>query len=293
MRKIVMLGSLSALTLLAGCNGAKTSAEGAKTLSEPKPVAFKLQKGQPVELMLAKRLDAGACKEGDYAPLVLAEDLLDSSGTVVLTKGAVVDAEVSWSRSEGTLSGVMGQPARLEIRLKPLKIDGTQSVPLTAEAEKTDEPFAFNRSNTGLPGTNSEKLEELLKDEINRQTLEQVAKMFDGEEVDLGSDQAKASLQRIASELGLNETRQLVEKGSSDWQRVGDSVKKLQSGSLLSLATGDGALALGAVMELANLAGDVGGKLADSLKGRTIRAFPGTRLTVYVAEESSGTIKKG
>ncbi|MBX3120248.1 MAG: hypothetical protein KF784_14375 [Fimbriimonadaceae bacterium] len=290
MRRMWIFGILAGVVLVSGCGSGSSAKAETPEAAKSRAVEVTLTKGQPVQLMLAKRLDAGSCKQGDYVPLLVAEDLQDAAGNIVFPRGSVVDGEVTWSRSEGTLSGVMGQPARLEIKLKGLKLDSNHFVALCADADDSEKAYAFNRSNTGVAGTESTRLEQLLQEEVSRQTLEKVSMMFNGEDVDLDSEESKAALDRIAQELGLNQTKRTVESGRSGISGVNDSIRQLQKGNLLTLANGEGALALGAVMELANLAGQVGGKLSASLKGRTIRAYPGTRLTAYVTEDSKVTI---
>lgn len=249
-----------------------------------------LKKGLPIELMLAKRLDAGTAKEGEYVPFIVTEDVKDDAGNVAFPKGSVVDGEVTWSRSEGTLSGLAGQPARLEVKFKGLKVDESTVFPLTADVAEADKPYSFNRSNTGLPGDGADQLDDILKDEVNRQALDQIMKAFNGEDVSLDSLDTKMALEKIADRLGLTQTKEVAQSSASSWMGMNQSIKDLQKGTLLSIATGEGALAVGAVLELANLAGEVGGKITDKLKGRTIRAFPGTKVKAYLTQDQ--TVRK-
>ncbi len=292
MRKVWIFGALS--LIVAGCNNSGTNqSHSSAGVTDPNLINVSLTKGQPVELMLAKRLDAGSCKEGDYVPLIVAEDVKDATGTVGIPKGTVVDGEVAWSRSEGTLSGMVGQPARLEIRVKGAKLDEAHTIPLCASVEDPEKAYAFTRDNTGLPGSETIQLDAILKDEAKRQALEQLNKAMSGEEVALESTETQMAIQRIAQELNLSETQKLVESSGSSWIGLSSSLKDLQKGNLLSIAGGEGTLAVGAAMELINLAGQVGGQITDKLKGRTIRAFPGTRVTVYlVADQKIGILGK-
>jgi hypothetical protein len=244
-----------------------------------------VSKGTAIPLMLAKQLNAGEAKEGDYVPLLVAENVI-VNGSTVIPKGTLAEGEVTWSRSEGSLSGLMNQPARLEVRIKGLKLD-SGSVALCALQEEPDKPYAFTRENTGKPVTDEAKVEELLKDELNRQLAEKLADLFDGKTPDMSTPDAQAALQKIAGEMGLNDTSKLLAQGQSNVGQIAGTIERLQRGDISGIAKGDLSLSLGAVMELANLAGGLGDKLSRSLKGRTIRAYPGTRLEVFVASDAT------
>src|SRR5688572_26788030 len=102
------VGLLGLVILLAGCS-APVNQQAATPIVVPK--------GAPVALVLAKQLNAGEAKEGEFVPLLVFEDV-KIAGRTAIPKGTLAEGEVTWSRSEGTLSGLVNTPARLEIKLK-------------------------------------------------------------------------------------------------------------------------------------------------------------------------------
>lgn len=267
--------ALLPILIIAGC---------AKTPEVPDvPVApVTVNKGTRVPLLLAKQLNAGEADSGDYVPFLVAEDVV-SEGRIVIPKGTLVEGEVTWSRSEGTLSGFMNQPARLEVKIKSLQI-GEKSVALATSEEDPEKAFAFTRDNTGRPSTDDTKVDEVLKDELNRQLAEKLTELFDGKSPDLSTPDSKLALQKIAGEMGLNDTKRLLNGGQDRVSQLATTIERLQKGDLQGVASGDLSLSLNSVMELANLVGGLGDKLSRTLKGRTIRAYPGTRIEVVIAE---------
>lgn len=254
--------------VLAGCSATVTK--------EVVPVKHPLEKGTPVSLILAKQLNAGSSKEGEVVPLLVAEDVLAPDGSVIIAKGTPAKGEVSWSRSEGTLSSLMNRPARLVIRLQ--SIEGTTPVPLCANKDTGAPEYELTRENTGVPGGDRPDLDDLLKDEASRRIAEALNDAFEGKTVDLSTPDAKAALDQIATKMGLTETRK------ADLGQVSGTIDRLQHGDFSGLAKGDVSLTLGAVMELANLAGGLGSKISRSLKGRTICAYPGTKVEAYTSQ---------
>lgn len=240
--------------------------------------------GTPVHLILAKQLNAGDTKQGEFVPLLVADDVL-VDGRIAIPKGSLATGKVTWSRSEGTLSGLMNQPARLEITLESLRLNG-DSIGLAADPSDSNKPFAFGRDNTGRPPSDDAKIESVLKDELNRQLAEKITELFDGKSPDLSTPESQVALERIAGEMGLQNTQNLIEGGKANVGQIASTIERLQRGDISSLARGDLSLSLGTVMELADLAGGLGSRISRSLKGRTIRAYPGTRVEAFIASDS-------
>lgn len=247
----------------------------------PPPVT--VSKGTQVHLILAKQLNAGDAQPGEFVPFLVAEDVI-VDGQIAIPKGTLAEGEVTWSRSEGSLSGLMNQPARLEVKIKSLKLDSGE-LTLAIDSEDLGKAYAFNRDNTGKPAADETKVDELLKDELNRQLAEKLTELFDGKTPDLTSPDSKLALDKIAGEMCLNDTRKLLDQGQANVGQLASTIERLQKGDLSGVAKGDLSLSLGAVMELANLVGGLGDKVSRTLKGRTIRAYPGTRIEAMVAEE--------
>lgn len=256
----------------------------ASKASEPQHVA--LPPGTPVPLVLARQINAGDTPEGSFVPLLVAEDLL-ANGKVAVPKGTLATGKVTWSRSEGTLSGLMNQPARLEVHIESLKTDSGE-VQLATELSDPKKPYAFTRDNTGVPASNDARVEELLKDELNRKLAEKLGELFEGRSPDVSAPESQEALKRIASEMGLTDTNKLLTEGRSNVGTIAGTIERLQRGDLSGIAKGDLSLSLASVMELANLVGGFGDRLSRSLKGRTIRAYPGTRVRAYVAPKLTG-----
>jgi len=282
MRNIVLAIGFAAL--LVGCS---SPAPEVTTIAKKVEVA----KGTTVDLVLAKQIDAGSTREGDYVPFLVANDVRDGEGNLILAKGSVVKAEVQSSRGEGSLSGLMNRPARLDVILKEVQaVDGTPVV-LVADNDKPDDPYRFTRENTGKPGVDSAKVDDLLKDETNRQLAEKLSAAFNGQTPDLFTPEAKEAMSKFASELGLNDTKKLLEKGQGDCEKISGAIERLQHGDLSGLTKGDLSLTLGSVVELANLAGGLGDRVSRSLKGRTIRAYPGTAVRAFIKDTYTVTVR--
>ncbi len=269
-----MLG-LSLLIAIAGC-----------TAQEPvKQQALTLPAGTTIPLVLAKDLRAGDAKEGEYVPFIVATDV-KVGDKVAVPKGTLAQGKVVWSRSEGTLSGLMNQPARLEVKLETLKL-ASGEVAIACDPKKPDEPYAFTRENTGKPSADETKLDELLKTEMNLRLAEKLNQVFEGKSPDFSTQESQEALTAIANEMGLNDTRRLLSEGKSNVGQITSTIERLQRGDLSGIATGDLSLSLGAVMELANLVGGLGDRVSRALKGRTIHAYPGTKIEAYLVTSAT------
>lgn len=277
----MMIGMRWALfLLLVGLLGGCAKSPEIATVPAP-PIV--VPKGTHIPLVLAKQLNAGEARPGEFVPLLVAEDVM-VDGRVAIPKGTLAEGEVTWSRSEGSLSGLMNQPARLEVKIKALKLEKGDA-PLAVDADDPGEAHAFTRENTGKPAANEAKVDELLQDELNRQLAEKLTELFDGKSPDLTTPDAKMALDRIAGQMGLTDTKRMLDGGETNVGQLAATIQRLQKGDLSGVAKGDLTLSLGAVMELANLVGGLGDKVSRTLKGRTIRAYPGTKIEALTAEE--------
>jgi len=253
------------------------------------PAQVQVPAGTEIPLVLIKNLRAGESQEGDSVPFLVSEDVL-VDGKVVVAKGTTVTGKVTWSRSEGTLSGLMNQPARLEVSFNDLALP-SGGLAVAANLDDPEHAYAFTRENTSRESASDPKLDELVADEAKKQVAEKLNQMFDGKEVTLDSSDTRKALKEIVDSMGMGETQKLLQGPDSNLNQLQSTVGRLQRGDLSAIAKGDLSLSLNSVLELANLAGGLGDRLARSLKGRTIHALAGTRLTVKV--KSATTVQVG
>ncbi|MCL4284953.1 MAG: hypothetical protein KJZ62_07600 [Fimbriimonadaceae bacterium] len=249
---------------------------------ESKVVSIDLPAGAEVELLLLTKLEAGQAKKGDEVPFLVARDVLDPAGNVAIERGAVVRGIVEGSRSEGTLSSMLNQPARLSVAIRPLALENGLSAGLASRSDdESDTIIEFTRENTTPKKLNSE--DRIDTDAEAKLLAEALERAFNGEELteamtEVDKDQL---LRDIASRYGLTETKAYVEGPRGSVSLLSETLRSLQRGNVTSLSGGEVALAVAAISELADFAGSVGSRLSRSLKGRTIRAYPGTRVKVY------------
>lgn len=262
---------LFAAVTLAGCHKASTPAPVATTPAVPSTRTVTLAAGTPVKLILLDELTSGGSPEGTTVRLALAEPV---DGLPAMTPA---DATVSASRTEGTLGAMMNRPARLNLTLGSLVGPNGAIIPLSADA-KAPKDYELNRGNTGRPDVAQKEPEEV--DISAGVAVQQLIEK--GESGGLDSKQVGD----LAHKLGMNETAKLADAGHLDQaQRLVQTVR--QGGSVAGLASGG---TVAAAMELVSLAGDVGHRLGRTLGGRNIRAYPGTIVPAYVAQDTTVTL---
>jgi hypothetical protein len=230
-----------------------------------------LAKGSEVRLLLVTPLEAGGTKSGDAVQFVVAEDVRVKDA-VVIAKGSAARGEVTNSRGEGMLSGLTNQPARLEVKVTEITAaDGTK-IPSTTV-------YSFNRGNTGRTEVMA-KIERLLGSENTKAAMEGLRKRIEsGENIDLNSPEMKKSLAEIGNELGIEELADAATSGKAS--ELADTVRMLRSGASLL----DGGLSLGGALQVINVVDQAGKRLDRMLRGRTIRAHPGTPLNATTADK--------
>lgn len=248
--------------------------------AESQPMAH-LPAGTRVELALATPLEAGKQSEGDLVDLVVAKPVAASNGRVLIAEGARAQGKVAWSRNEGTLSGLMRQPARLAIELEGVDaVDGRRVTISADQGGKKDARFDFDRENTSRSAVN---LDPVWQDQALRDALSKAAEaLASGNSDEL--DQVPAdTLRRAVEQLGLRQAEAQLKSDSDGTLRA---LKSLASGKgLAEAALGGQPLAvLKGVGELVGLLDDTANRLGRMLKGRTIKAPLGMRITGYVAE---------
>ena len=281
-RKLLLLAAL--LVVAVGC-GPKEVAEPPKVVTRKVHVA----PGLEVRAVLLSELTSGGSNEGDDVPMMVAEDIRDASGAVVVVKGTPLLGKVTWSRAEGALGALTNQPARLNFKFDTVPaVDGTALKLSAVTGEAKD--YELNRDNTGKTEP-SAQLEKLAEDTTNEQALEAVRELFDkGDASKLDSPETRQKLSAIAQQMGLANTSKLIEKNEVD--KMNDLVRQLrQGGTVAALASGGSATLVDAALELANVAGQVGSRLGRMLGGRNIKAYVGTPVKAYVIEAAEVTAK--
>lgn len=276
------------LLLAMGCKPTSGSAPASVT-------AISLAAGTEVPLTLLRQIEAGDAREGLLVPFMVAADVKDSAGSVLISKGSVTEGEVTWSRSEGTLSGLMNQPARLAVKLKHTRGAGDVTVPLCADRDKPDEAYQFTRENTGKPWERDEfdSMDAGLNEAVARSLAEF---METGDASRLSADtQAREWLLQATRKPGLEAARAYLdpeapERGQAEeLERV---VRHVRDGSITKLAGGEVMLAVTALQQFGKLAQSVEQSLSGKLKGRTIKAYVGTPVTAYVARDVQVKVSK-
>lgn len=274
---------LSFTVLLAGCGGPSPAPSEAKKA----PITVALSKGKAVPLILLRQIEAGGSREGLLVPFMVAEDVTDDAGHVLIEKGSVAEGEVTWSRSEGTLGGLMNQPARLAVRFNRTRASGGESVNLCADLEKPDEAFQFTRENTGRSEVESgQTLEGALNETVAR-SLNEFFTTGDPSRLDAETE-ARQWLIEATKAPGMEAARAYLDPDAPQRAQAGDLqrvVKHLQDGTITKLAAPELMLAANALSELGRLASSVDRSLGAKLKGRTIKAYAGTKVSAFVKEE--------
>lgn len=256
---------------------------GCSALPGAKPKQVAVAQGTKVELMLMQPLDAGGSEVGLKVPLALAEDLM-VDGQVVARKGTVVEGKVTRSRGASVAAQLIRQPARLEIEVGELATTGGDALALAGTYE-------FTRENTQADVRQS-RLETAWDTPEGREALSKLAeRLADGDRgARLDDPETEKALALLAKDLGLEDTRRLIE-GDGASEGLAGTLRALEKGNLSTLAGGELSLALGAISELGRVAGSVDRTLRERVKAPTIRAPIGTRLTVEVAEAAEVAVR--
>lgn len=243
----------------------------------------KLTKGTSVPAVLMANLESGEAKEGDAVPFLVVDDVRVGNA-VVVPKGTAFKGKVAWSRGQDALDAISNRPARLEVQVVELPAVDGKAVKLAATRElKEEEHLEFNRQNTGLDKL-APQIAAAVEDPKNAKALEALGQLVqNGSLGSVTEGTAKEELQKFTEAAGMSRLSEALTNGNQ--ASVEDLMKKLQSGQSISLAGADGALPLDAVIEVVRFAGQVPDRIGGMFKGRNIRAYIGTPVTVYVRED--------
>lgn len=224
-----------------------------------------------MELVLLDELTSGGSEKGTTVRLALSKPVNGLSAMSPAT------ATVSWSRTEGTLGGLSNRPARLALTFEGLKGPNGEEIPLSADPQEAKE-YELNRANTGRPETTDVEVASPGSEEESAQRAVQEL-IQQGESGGLDAKQVG----ELARKLGMNETAKLADAGRLN--EVQSLIRTVRGGgSIANLATGG---PVAAALELVTFAGDVSHRLGRNLGGRNIRAHPGTKISAYVARETT------
>lgn len=241
----------------------------AREAAPPEIKTYNLPSGTSVSVRLASALNAGASDVGSPVLLVV-DQPVSVDGATVIPKGSVVSAKVSKSRSEGTLSGLLNQPARLSIEIDSLAVNGIDIPVEFAEGKE----FDFDRDNTSDAKLD---VQQALSDPSQRAVLEGLAEALAKGQIPEVSD--VAVLESTAQGLGLRQLETAAKGGKSSLNSL---LSDLQSPAGIAKMVNGGQLdlALGAASEIIRLGDAAARGLGRALRGRTIRAPIGMNLTL-------------
>lgn len=242
--------------------------------SKPAPVS--LPKGTPVELILLEGIDAGGTKEGETVDMAVLKDVV-IQGKTVIPLGTKAVAEVSKSRGASLLGAVTNRPARLEITLKYIILQGGRKIPIALE---NGEPsYIFTQENTA-ERLNAAKVDNLWNDPGARDALVGIAKSaVDGK----GLGDGQAEFKNLADRLGMEKSKQLAENPTSGLT-LDQVLGAMADNDTGSMQGAQAVLLAQAVGEVSDLVSSVDHKVRGIFKGRTIRANMGTPVMVWTAE---------
>lgn len=270
---------IALIVAAAGCQGKQ---EAPTPASAPKVVEVEIPSGTKVTAVLLKQLESGIDDEGTEFPMLVAEDVKDPQGHVLIRQGTPMQGRVTWSRREGTLSGLMNQPARLKFAFESTVASDGTGLDLCADPKQPDEAYELNRGNTGLL-SNRKQIEEIASDEKNGQALAAMQDLFEnGDSAKLETEESRQRLAMIAQKLNLPGIAQVAQQNEmGKVKRLLDQLRQGASLSKLAPAATQGPVGLTAIMEMADVCRSVNDRMNHATHGRNIKAYVGTPLTAY------------
>jgi hypothetical protein len=249
-----------------------------------KTAPVKVAPGTKIPLTLMQELESGGTPTGTKVSFMVNQDV-EADGTVAIPKGSVVIGEVSWSRREGSLDGLMQRPARLNLKFKEAILADGKTVPIGGSPDSDE--FEFNRDNT----TPDREPEATSENPAVEEALTKLRTKLLESDPDLREEDLSPLLEGLAGNLKLQSTERILKQ--NELSEVNQLLKQLKgTGGVASLATGQAELAIAAVQELAQLANGVGRRMDRMLRGRNIKAYMGTEIELVVRDSASLNKKK-
>lgn len=253
----------------------------AKNNSERPKREVTLPDGAAVEFLLLEPLHSGGADVGDTAKIVVTKDVKRDSVTVV-PAGTIGEIEVVRSREGSVMSSLVNQPARLEVKFRPLELDGG-SVALDAQIDGAV-TLELTRK-TSSKDEASAALKRLWENEQTQDVLNRLAQRLNGESSDdLDDPTSRKILVDVADQLGLTATTKAVNGNAKSVGGLLLATEKASRGQFSDMNAADAMIALQAVTELAHIANGVDRGLRGKIKGRNINIPIGTRMTAYTAK---------
>lgn len=236
-------------------------------------------KGTSVQLLLLQPLQSGQSKENERVDFMVAENVT-SNGKIVIPKGSRASGKITWSRGENTFSALKNEPARLAVDLESIQVEGGGSVDI--EPKKGEKAYQFDRSNTGKQNFIS-RLERVWNEDSERERLRNVLDSLQRGS-DFSNEKDRENVAAAARELGLDNLANTISgpqynqlKGAlDDLQNQGHDLRRLSGSDILFAA-----------LEYRTLLGGLQTTVGSMLKGRQIRAYPGTIVEAQVAEKAT------
>lgn len=249
-----------------------------------KIAAVKVAPGTKIPLTLMQELESGGTPTGTKVSFMVNQDV-QADGTVAIPKGSVVIGEVSWSRREGSLDGLMQRPARLNLKFTEAILADGKTVPIGGSPDSDE--FEFNRDNT----TPDREPEAAAENPAVEEALTKLRTKLLESDPDLREEDLSPLLEGLAGNLKLQSTERILKQ--NELSEVNQLLKQLKgTGGVASLATGQAELAIAAVQELAQVANGVGRRMDRMLRGRNIKAYMGTEIELVVRDAASLNKKK-
>jgi hypothetical protein len=235
------------------------------------------QSKYPIKLVLLERVSSGI-KVGSKVPMLVAQDVKDKSGKVVIKADTSAYADVVVSRKSGTISNVLATPARLELKFENTFSAGKK--PLSLESSSGTDFLVLNRKNTSeMP--RDPKVEAAWKNPQQRELIENLVSCYTANSPCALSAQQASLLQQNASSLSLTNTAQLCQSGH--FSVLNGFMTSLRSGSNFVCPAGvELATVCSCAVEVANLCHRSSGYLGGRFAGRNIVAEPGTEIEAVV-----------
>ncbi len=280
---------LLGFALVAGCNEPSPP-------DEPKLLAVKVVRGTEVKLMLLEKLDSGGTEVGHHAPFVLCEDVKDATGKVLIPIGTPIRGVITQSRAAGALSAVMNSPARLRMKIFPIELAGGSKIELAGQLDSEDSDFGFTGDSISSPSANVVS-DSTYEDVAKKEALAAITEIIEGSKTleqlkaELSDDQ---KLNNLLHQFGYSQTEQIIGKQKSAAEginRIAATLDSLRRGNISALSGGEATLVLAAIEELGGLASEVGDKIRGIFKGRNIRPSIGSRISVFVANDTDVLIR--
>ena len=248
----------------------------------PTPTS-ELKAGTRIKLLTLAQLDSGKSKVDQSFPMVVAEDVKDGAGRVLVEAGTILTGKITRSRGGSLASTLVNQPARLEGTFGSVKTIDGQSVPLSPDAKDPKGFYAFGR------GSSSEKdagdaLEAIWTHPESQKSLEQLKAKLQGEKVDLSAPDMRKVLGDAADHMDLPNTRNLLNgSGNSDKDltHMSESMDKVMDGNFKGMSGVELVTAAMALGEMGKVVESVDKTLRNTLKGRGISVPPGTPMDAY------------